>query len=265
MKIIPQKKLHFLTAVFVLSFSALYAESAAQFDSSQDYQSSNNFLMEEFNYQGPHNYYGELGVGGMESGDFDGYSIAARLGTHVGDKLQHGFEFEFLFARMKTNIRTLSGTDTRVRAVTRTGTFLVADSLTSQGTLEEYFWMLNYRYEGSVGEKMKFLYYIGGGGGVALMNFRNKQHRSSTILSIPPTPLPSGARTLTDTDIEPALQFFVGGGIPLSERVSLMVRGRILWVNESEKVVIGRLDSLQTAAKSKTYQLGAEVALSITF
>lgn len=261
MKTVPQNKLYLLAAILVLGFSGLHGESAAQFDSSQDHKSSDNFLMESFNYKGPHNYYGELGVGGMESGDFDGYSIATRLGTHVGDKLQHGFEFEFLFARMKTNIRSLSGPGLVVVVPPLTG----VTTVTSQGTLEEYFWMLNYRYEGSVGEKMKFLYYIGGGGGIALMNFRNKQHRDSRTVGTTPIFTDSSARTLTDTDIEPALQFFIGGGIPLSENVSLMVRGRILWTGKEEKVVIGELDSLQTTAKSKTYQLGAEVALSITF
>ena len=260
MKILPQKNLLIQAVVLTLCLSSLHAQSTSVYDSSQDNQGSRGFLMEEFHYTGPYNYYGEIGVGLMDSGDFDGYSIAARLGTHVGQKLQHGFEFEFLFARMKSDIKSLSGPGLDVFVPPYT----VTTSLTSQGTLEEYFWMLNYRYEGSVGESFKVLYYIGGGGGVALMNFRNKQHRNSTTLSAPPT-YNSSARTLTDVDIEPALQFFIGGGIPLSERVSLMARGRVLWTGKEEKVVIGELDSLQTAAKTKTYQLGAEVVLSITF
>lgn len=254
----------FLISACMLFGIAAYATTSDQYDSSQDYNRNGDFLMDEFNYKGPHNYYSEFGVGGMDSGGFDGYTFAGRVGTHVGDQLQHGIEFEFLFAHLKTHVKELSGPSLNVTKII-SGTPMTATNLVKgQGVLEEYMLMVNYRYEGQTTGKMKFLYYIGLGGGLNMMDFRTKKQRFTTIVGST-APVDYATQTSRDFDFEPVGQIFIGGGIPLSKSLALMVRGRVLFTGQKERVKIGKLDNLQTVAKSDYYQLGAEVILSYTF
>ncbi|HCR36684.1 MAG TPA: hypothetical protein DIU37_00880 [Opitutae bacterium] len=221
-------------------------------------------LLEALKYTGPYNYYGEFGVGGMESGDFDGFTLSARTGIHFGEKLQDALEFEFLFAKLTTSVRSLSGPDLRVSGIFG-GSFLVADNLVKgQGDLEEYMLMLNYRYGGTLNKKVKIPYYIGFGGGINLMDFRNKKQRFTTIVGTT-APVNVATKTIRDFDIAPVGQIFAGTGVFISDNVAIMVRGRALLTPIKERVKIGKLDNLQTVASSDYYQLGAEVVLSVIF
>jgi len=205
-----------------------------------------------FNYQGPIMYFAEAGGGGMKSGDFEGLELSANIGTRFGQNLNHALSFEYIYADLYTQT---------CFAPTSAFSGITSAELRAAGKcrLKEYMAMLNYRFGGSVGKSIKIPFYIGAGAGLNVMEYDDYSLRVTVSSS------GSTRRSIqkkSTLEPEPAGQVFAGIGIQLTQRFSIMVRGRVLFT-KTEKVRLGNMTGLKVVACSKNTQYAGELVFSI--
>ena len=217
----------------------------------------NNPLFKEvncklFNYQGPIMYFAEVGGGCMKSGDFEGIELSSNIGTQFGQTLNHALSFEYIYADLHTQ---------SCFAPTSTFPGIASSELRAAGKcrLKEYMTILNYRFGGSIGKSIKIPFYIGAGAGLNVMEYDDYSLRVSVS---------STGRTQrriqkkSTLEPEPAGQVFAGIGIQITERLSIMLRGRVLFT-KTEKVRLGNMTGLKVVACSKNTQYAGELVFSI--